>query len=280
MSAFDDMADNERPAAVEVTAGADDCVSREEMHSPDDMSAEVPPNVVVFSNNIEQFKKTIQAFKDAEKFLKKSELLDTKSNKLYIPSVNELRYYGYHINKAFSSNDVRTQFEELRRAERHCHRAAYDAVELGMIYTLREVADFQKRYADEVITDVVSNYPDLMTEVEAIREFIVDSSSEDRSSYYNECFERLLRLKQILQTLSMSKSSLNAKRIQRNERNRSVKFGWVVALIIAIVSAAVGATVGAVATSYLDSSEQKELKSASSEQAEAPKTAISERDTK
>ena len=276
MSAFDDRADNERPVAVEVTAGADDCVSQEEMHSPDDISVEVPPEVVVFPENIEQFQKTIQAFKDAEKFLKKSELLDTKNNKLYIPSVNELRYYGYHINKAFSAANVKDQFEELRRAERHCHRAAYDAVELGMIYSLKEITSFHTNYNDDVVTDVIPSYPELLTEVETIRQFIVDNSSEDRSAYYNDCFDRLMRLKQILHMLLMSQSSLNAKRMRRWERSRSVRLGWLVALVVGICSG----VAGAVAADYLNGSARQESNSVSPEVAETPKTSAPESNKK
>ncbi len=239
MSVLDDRAGKNRPVAW--GTDPDECTADEEAHSPDEMLPMPVSEAVIFPENIEQFRCAIQAFKDAEKFLKKSELLDIRNNKLYIPSVNELRYYGYHLNKAFALDCPKKQFEEIKRAERHCHRAAYDAVELGMIYSLKEVAAFQDDYSDVVVTDVLSNYPALLAEVESIRQFIVDNSSEDRSAYYGDCYEHLKKLKEIRNTLTWSRSSLNAKRNQRQDASRAVRWGWVMALIVGIVSGVSGA---------------------------------------
>ncbi|MDQ6954812.1 MAG: hypothetical protein Q9M20_05155 [Mariprofundaceae bacterium] len=84
-------------------------------------------------------------FDSAEIKLKETEQL---CGDLAIPSVNELRYVGYHITKALchdvDSNDYN---EELLRAERHCKRAVYDANEVGIEYLLRKIANFKEQYS-------------------------------------------------------------------------------------------------------------------------------------
>lgn len=262
MSVSDDRADEGRLVASRESE-ISDCGSDDSTHCVEQILPGNPDiaNFTIFGDNIEQLKKSVQAFKDAERFLKRSELMNDAKNKLYIPSINELRYYGYHLNKALSANCEKTQFEELKRAERHCHRAAYDAVELGMIINMRDIAQFQADYKDLVIVEAIPKYPEMMAEVVDYQDFIAEHSAEDRTEYYQECSEKLRELQKIRSALENSRSSLNAKRQQiadavrraemaeqradRLEREaKSTRFTNAVVILIA-------ALLGGVASKYL-----------------------------
>ena len=213
------MIDNNRPhtlANEERPVGG--CLDDEpgNFHPHNQLSVPAPAGeVILFAANRPQYLKTLAAHKDAESFLKITELSSPNTG-LYIPSINELRYYGYHLNKAYETKDPAEQLEELKRAERHCQRASYDSLELALIGALKAISSFNAFYRTAAVTDVVKEYPALLVEVEQIKEYIANNSSDDRTEHYQECSEKLKRLKEISLLLECSRSSLNGKIRQTN----------------------------------------------------------------
>lgn len=173
----------------------------------------IPPaqgEAILFAENRPQYLNALAAHKEAESFLKITEFSSLNKG-LYIPSINELRYYGYHLNKAYETKIPAEQLEELKRAERHCQRASYDALELALLGTLKAIQLFNETYSTSVVTDVLKDYPALLVEVDEIKEFVASKSSDDRTEHYQECSEKLKRLKAISLQLECSRSSLNNK---------------------------------------------------------------------
>ncbi len=139
----------------------DDCLDDIDgrLHSLDEMPLAQGLKAVVTANNLPHLKKAIESYHLAEDYIKRAELSTTT---LDIPSINELRYFGYHLAKALACDETQEsrQREELRRAEKHCKRAGYDAVELGILSCSEMIVQFDKdhREAPVLISDVISNY--------------------------------------------------------------------------------------------------------------------------
>lgn len=48
-----------------------------------------------------------------------------------IAAINQLRYAGRHLLDALHEGNEHDQYESVRKAVGHCHRACYDAAEAG-----------------------------------------------------------------------------------------------------------------------------------------------------
>ncbi len=196
-----------------------------------DLHPTIPSNsesfkCLVHDDNVEALNVAFSAFKEAEDYIKKSEI---SVGELDIPSVNELRYFGYHLVKALSNPELsRTdQLEEIHGAKKHAQRASYDAIELGLISNLEVIADFHMEYgAKPYLTEIHSDYFGLMTRVDEIKVIVGQESRHDRAEYYRVCEGYLNELKSIKNKLELSKSSLasreeeivnNANRLERAE---------------------------------------------------------------
>ena len=71
-------------------------------------------------------------FQRAEKSVKKAEHID---DGIIIPSINELRYFGYHILIAMQNENNREEvLSEFKKAEGHAKRAIYDASEAIVLF--------------------------------------------------------------------------------------------------------------------------------------------------
>ena len=85
----------------------------------------------ISSNNATKFNELYEAFKKAnERIEAVNKITGTLDSIIEIPSLNELRYVGFHLIKALSHPDSTEEDEELRRAIRHCERASYSGIAL------------------------------------------------------------------------------------------------------------------------------------------------------
>ena len=80
-----------------------------------------------------KLRQIVGLFDQAENLLKEVEKV---CGDLTVPSINQLRYVGYHIARAIVAQHDDSFFDELKKAENHCKRAIYDAYEVGILYFL------------------------------------------------------------------------------------------------------------------------------------------------
>lgn len=145
--------------------------------------------------NAEEFERLSNYFKDAERRLKLVEIDGMEG--IDIPSINELRYVTFHIIEAFKHNNPTIQADELRKAQRHCMRASYDAMELGLLQKLEAIAAFKESNRDIVISSVIPDFSSDMSRVQEISDWIASDSSsgrEEKERYYSECEEKYKEL--------------------------------------------------------------------------------------
>ncbi len=170
---------------------------------------------LIFTENEEAFREVAKSFTEAERRIKLVEWVDGTD----VPSINELRYVSYHLLKAIQHTDQYKQYEELKRAERHCMRASFDALELGMISQLEEVSVFKDDYKDFPVSDVLSGYFDKLAEVQRAQEFLATAAGgEFRDEYYDECERVLGELMDITRAFRSAREEINKKRLLFEEK--------------------------------------------------------------
>jgi hypothetical protein len=182
---------------------------------------------VVHSVNQESLFGVCLAFRQAEQDIKTVEL-ESYGEDLNIPSINELRYVGHHLCKVFQENiTAEDQAEELKRALRHCERASYDAVELGIISQLEAISIFQKDYKKDNIISQWSEYVADMNKVQAAKNFIeAHSIQRERENYFRECGQWYADIASVVRTSEVVRPLLNSARFRgRKQLALSFVFG-------------------------------------------------------
>lgn len=199
----------------------------------------IPENILplVDRQNMELFVAVADAFAMAERRMKIVEWIDGTD----VPSINELRYVGYHLFRACQCpGDSHKQHEELKRAERHCKRACFDAMELGIIAQLEKISAFKRDYKRVVVTDVINDYLDLMAQAQVTRDFLASSDGvEGRDEHYLECETHLDKLIEINRRLEGGRDELNkhSNSLARAERRASISsMAAVAAAVVAAIA--------------------------------------------
>ncbi len=159
-------------------------------------------------------------FKDTEKRIKDIEL---ETSELSIPSINQLRYVAYHLIEGFNP-DIENHdkvFEEIKKALHHCQRARFDAIEIGLTYSLNNVRIFQEKY--NAITETLSilpNYIALMRKAQEASNALqsIRDEEKDREEYYNDIFPHYEEVKAISVELLNAEPMINKKIEENNEK--------------------------------------------------------------
>ena len=119
--------------------------------------------------------------------------LENTIDKLPIPSINELRYAGFHsvCSLKIGISDE-TKQKEIQSAINHCKRAIHDAMEIGILYYLREIREFEKDYKFVSITSVLPSYIQDTITINEIRGFIdkLNRHDENRMNHWEKFFNK------------------------------------------------------------------------------------------
>lgn len=147
------------------------------------------------------------AFADAELAIKKAEFIfvndDTADiDGLLFPPVNELRYAGKHLSEAACGNNPE---ENYAKAEHHCKRALYDALDASLLFLLYKIDLFLLEYRGYIVKKVIPEYSTIIIEVDRIRE--EQSSTNDRDVEGTKT--RIARLEEIYKKLKVHKADLD-----------------------------------------------------------------------
>lgn len=154
--------------------------------------------------------KVFECFKDTEKIIKKFE---KSHHQLPIPSINELRYVGYHFLMATSETSDVSIRENIEKALNHCKRAKFDTFEASSMIFLEDLKIFNESYGKVVETQtVITNYVDKLSEINEIKnsiEDIITSDYESRENYYKEIQPLHDKLKIILELFKLAEPKID-----------------------------------------------------------------------
>lgn len=155
-----------------------------------------------------------------------------------IPAINELRYAGYHLLRAVSDDGHVVNPDQLRRGISHCQRARYDAAEAGIISALSRIQLFQHDYRKTVISDVVSNYLEILrTADDAVEMLEKPRPTDSNLGPIPDLSEMFDRISKMANSLDSARNEMN-KKVRQDQRSymRQIAGIFVPALIGAAIA--------------------------------------------
>ncbi|WP_448569473.1 hypothetical protein [Thalassotalea ganghwensis] len=169
------------------------------------------------SENKDKFEAFIKSFIQAEVDIKSAEISDPIKNGILIPAINELRYCSYHITKAFYATSVSEQYEELSRAERHCFRASFDALELGLTTILEDIDSITRKYSGKVkLSDIIGNWSEKMADAHEAQD-LLGANYKDKQEHFHKVANSLNKLKKFSRELHVSEDQFHT-HIRQNRK--------------------------------------------------------------
>jgi hypothetical protein len=137
---------------------------------------------------------------------------------LEIPSVNQLRYAGYHLLAYVVDGST----PDLEKAKGHCQRAIYDAYELELGFYIDTFGTFCEEFLELPISETI---PEFLNWVEAYQsaQTVVASrrQADGREKYYAQLEPHIETLGAIEKRLPAARDQLARKRrmLHREERH-------------------------------------------------------------
>lgn len=192
----------------------------------------------------DQLKELAKLFEQAEMQVKKTEDIN---GGIVIPSINELRYFGYHILKALMADDNHAPelvSSEIDKAKGHAKRAIYDASEALIVYYLEKAAAFHTRHENSsCITDVLPNYVEDLQQLEYIKSEIAKIRSDEqayknRDTHYEKCLPFIEGLGSIVSRFDQA-NPLIIKKERQSTRNFIIQTLGLIFAIIGTITAAI-----------------------------------------
>lgn len=170
-----------------------------------------------------------EMYQEAEDAIKIVEHAHNKG--MITPAINELRYAGNHILKGLSAENDEQQTEEFVRAERHCQRAIYDAIEVGALDCFAVFDVFQDDYRLVEVAKICPDYHDILDIVEGARKFVRNAQKSEKEQFYKELQERYQQLKDATDKLERRRPQINIAMTKRRRRGYVLVSGLLVALL-------------------------------------------------
>lgn len=187
--------------------------------------------------------KIVQLFGEAELDIKEVEGLQEQ---LVIPSINQLRYAGYHLAKAYRRNAAD---EEFVLAERHCKRAIFDTGESAIFFYLTYFNKFHSAYGGlEALLEFCPGYGNHLVEIDQAQskiEQIRAQNYDSREQFYQESKDCRKSLHDIYLKLRSIQPAVERrqKEIDRKEKKSDRKFVINTLLAVLGVIAMVGSLI-------------------------------------
>lgn len=185
----------------------------------------------------EDIEDIIRLFDEAEEKLKDVELQDSE---LSIPAINQLRYAGYHLARAFCEDSPEIVNVQINKAKGHCKRAIYDAHEVGIINLLEQIRIFDEKEPSflQFVVDVIPTYPQLLQDASEASSFIAkikENHRDNRDSYYQECEPHHQKLREVVSTLKLSEPSIYSKSTAYIEKGKKENRRFVTTTLLTIL---------------------------------------------
>ena len=176
-----------------------------------------------------------QLFEFAERQIKATEAL---SSEIGIPAINQLRYAGHHLTRAYATTDAQMRTAQLQSARNHCYRAIHDAVELRGAYLVRQFEDFCERYRGVPITDSVPDFDHIREQVQKVRDLLSgqEGETQDEHDRNHKLIAAVDDLTVSMEKLRGTQFKLNASLSLMRKRVLQWAIGVVIPLLLGIVA--------------------------------------------
>ncbi|MEG0025095.1 MAG: hypothetical protein RR719_07100 [Akkermansia sp.] len=179
-------------------------------------------------------------FAKAEKAVKDYEHLAAE---LPVPSINELRYAGFHavqaIKLGISEHDK--CHELLDRAIRHSRRAYYDVLEYDVMLMTKKVEAYQRVYEgyEYLAASIIPGYIDHIKKLNALGELLGSAHELDKESpvYIDGCGEQISVMRNFINDFLSAQEPLYA---AIAHEQKSSHISWIQCIIGIVASFVLG----------------------------------------
>lgn len=212
------------------------------------MNLAILKKVFSMSDRISKLKEEyIYLFGIADKSIKEAETslnfnrellsLETDAKKgLLFPAVNELRCAAYHISLAFSFVDELEVEEQYIKANRHCKRATYEALNGLLQFYINSCNCFRQDYRTVLLTEIIPDYINDCRRLNLLKKSIPDRAKfAEIDDYYNLMYPILQEIQTIYEKWDASRQEIN-KKLDRDNWNRFYTIIGVIAAVATIVA--------------------------------------------
>lgn len=170
-------------------------------------------------------------FDEAEKKIKYIEMI---GEDLPIPAINELRYAGCHITRSWSLQNDPEGLEEVNRAIKHGKRANYDAIEIGILYYLENLRQFQEDYRMTEISSSFPEYIELCNDAEKASQMVLNRDIESRGDFWENLYDDFRKMEKNFKKLKVVRPELN-KKLKTHEQDKRKHRQRMAATFLAII---------------------------------------------
>lgn len=146
-------------------------------------------------------------YKQAESAIKYCEVQQLEG--LMFPPINELRYSGQHITRAFMATDINAALKCFDEGLRHIRRAIYDAYDASVNYYLEQCRLFESDYKNITITSINNNFIAEKKGLERLKESIAQEDRSRTEDYYESKKEQIRIVKEIYENWDVSRGESN-----------------------------------------------------------------------
>ena len=184
----------------------------------------------MLAKEADELKILLDLFEQAETKIKNVEKI--LSEGMLIPSINQLRYAGYHIVRSLLGKDTEELQVERVKAINHVKRNVYD---------IDSTVTFKERYNNSgFATEIVVDYPEKLTTLDeankSIQQLCENNNNYDRQQFYQQLSPYLDKLSKIVAIFVQSAPLIAKKQQDKDAQDLKSKRRFIITVIIGIFS--------------------------------------------
>lgn len=175
-----------------------------------------------------------ELFSLANTELKETERIDSS---ISVVALNELRNGSEHRVRAQNADSEKEKLSELLKAKSHFIRAAYDALESRILFSLDRFNRFQENFAKFAEKEDLPVFLDAVKTANEIQKYLVDGSKRSELPDFAELKAKALHLDSQLEKLSENKVLLINSIEKSKKRSKNIIASSIAGLSMSLVSA-------------------------------------------
>ena len=166
--------------------------------------------------------------------LKESETL---GGDIVVSALNEFRFASEHRVRAQKADTEEQRLSELSKAKAHFIRAAYDALESRILFSLDRFKSFQENFSKFAEQEDLPSYLEAINTSKELQQYLIDVSKSDSKPDLFELKEKAQELDRQLEKLSENRSVLIKSIEKSKQKSRSYAVSSIAGLIVSVASA-------------------------------------------
>jgi len=156
-----------------------------------------------------------------------------------VSALNELRYGSEHRVRAQNAESDEIRNSELVKAKSHFSRAAYDAIELRVLYSLEQLKKFQENFSKYAEKEDLPSYLEALETAKRLQKYLLDIAEHKELPDLNELKNKAHQLDEQLAKLSQNKNLL----IKSIESSKKKTLYWAFASLTGMAATIIAALI-------------------------------------